>query len=272
MTTRARSSLDPERLSQLAEQHRTAYRKARPFPHAVLDNFLPEAALDQVLAEFPGPGEAIWRQFDSNQERKLASTDARLMGPVTAGLLVELNGAPFLDFLRDLTGIPGLVPDPHFFGGGLHQIEPDGFLEVHADFKLHPTTRLERRLNLLLYLNRGWRREWRGALELWNRDLTRCVARIEPTWNRCVIFTTTDSSFHGHPAPLACPPGTTRKSLALYYYSVPAGRDSEDHNTLFQERADSTADRTRHWARELLPPVAMKAAGRARRRWLQRRR
>lgn len=255
----------------LADEHRAAYQKARPFPHAVLDNFLPEAAIDEVLAEFPAPGEAIWRLFDSDQERKLASTDARLMGPATASLLAELNSAPFLDFLRDLTGIPGLVPDPHYSGGGLHQIEPGGFLEVHADFKLHPATGLERRLNLLLYLNRGWRREWKGALELWNRDMTRCGARIEPTWNRCVIFTTTDTSFHGHPTPLACPPGTTRKSLALYYYSLPVAEGTADHNTLFQERADSTADRARRWASQLLPPVAMKAAGRVRRRWLERR-
>ena len=54
-----------------------------------------------------------------------------------------------LEFLETLTGIDGLVPDPYFAGGGLHQIVRGGFLKVHADFNWHPKLRLDRRLNML---------------------------------------------------------------------------------------------------------------------------
>jgi Rps23 Pro-64 3,4-dihydroxylase Tpa1-like proline 4-hydroxylase len=140
-----------------------------------------------------------------------------------------------LGFLETLTGIDGLVPDPYFGGGALHQIVPGGFLKVHADFNWHPKLRLDRRLNMLVYLNRGWRPEWGGALELWDGEMAGPVASILPLFNRTVVFTTTDSSFHGHPRPLACPDGTTRKSVSLYYYSNgrPESERSAPHDTIF---------------------------------------
>ena len=210
---------DRAQLATVAEDKCEAYGSASPFPHVVLDDFLPEQALDAVLAEFPRPGEADWFAFDSPLERKLATKEDTPMGPATRNLLGELNSAAFIDFLERLTGIDGLVPDPHLVGGGLHQIERGGHLKVHADFNLHPRTGLERRLNVLLYLNRGWKEEYGGALELWSRDMQSCEARILPLFNRCVVFSTTSTSYHGHPEPLACPEGETRKSIALYYYS-----------------------------------------------------
>jgi hypothetical protein len=129
-------------------------------------------------------------------------------------------------------------------GGGLHQIERGGYLKIHADFNRHPKFKLERRLNLLLYLNENWKEEYGGHLELWNREMTHFVHKILPTFNRCVIFNTTDTSYHGHPEPLACPQGMTRKSLALYYYSNgrPAEEESPEHGTLVRPRPGETID------------------------------
>lgn len=91
---------------------------------------------------------------------------------------------------------------------------------------------------MIVYLNRHWKEEYGGNLELWNREMTRCERRVLPIFNRCVIFNTTDFSYHGHPEPLTCPEGMTRKSLALYYYSNgrPAEELSDAHSTLFQSR------------------------------------
>jgi hypothetical protein len=237
---------DRERLLPLADAKREAYASAQPFPHVVIDDFLPEDVLEPVLGEFPTP-DGDWFAFDSPLERKLATRDDSVMGPATRGLLSEFNSSAFVDFLERLTGIDGLVPDPHFEGGGLHQIERGGHLKVHADFNRHPRTGLERRLNVLLYLNRDWKDEYGGALELWPLDMSRCEARILPYFNRCVVFSTTSTSYHGHPEPLTCPEGRTRKSMALYYYSKdrPADQQGNEHNTLFQARPG-----------EELPPVA----------------
>jgi Rps23 Pro-64 3,4-dihydroxylase Tpa1-like proline 4-hydroxylase len=152
-----------------------------------------------------------------------------------------MNSWEMLHFLERLTGIDGLIPDPYFGGGGIHQIEPGGFLEVHADFNWHPKLRLDRRLNMLIYLNRDWPEEYGGHLELWDRQLRECVRSILPVFNRTVVFSTTDSSYHGHPRPLGCPPGRTRKSVSLYYYTN--GRPDEErsapHDTIFRKRHDA---------------------------------
>jgi 2OG-Fe(II) oxygenase superfamily len=139
-------------------------------------------------------------------------------------------------YLDALTGIPDLMTDEELEGGGLHQITPGGFLKVHADFNYHPLTHQHRRLNLLVYRNPDWHETWDGNLELWSRDMSRCVKSIAPVLNRCVIFNTTDSAYHGHPRPLACPPGRSRKSLALYYYTDvrPAEETSQPHSTLYK--------------------------------------
>jgi hypothetical protein len=206
-----------------------------------------------------------WWTFDSDTERKLASRDSSVMGPATRQLLAELNSSAFLSFLEQLTGIVGLIPDPHYFGGGLHQIEPGGFLKIHADFDRHPTLDLERRLNLLVYLNREWEESYGGQLELWDREMTACTVSVLPTYGRTVVFNTTDHSFHGHPEPLRCPAGMTRKSLALYYYTTADPRTPvATHNTLFQMRPSERPptdhiNRLRSIAKQALPPFIVNA-------------
>lgn len=226
------------RLMQWAAAHRAAYAAADPFPHIVVDAFLPPALLEHVLAEFPAPHEGNWQRFETANEKKLANRLEADMGPQTRLLLYQLNGSGFIQVLETLTGISGLIPDPHYGGGGLHQIERGGRLEVHADFNVHPTLLLDRRINLLLYLNKDWPEAYGGHLELWNADLTQCRQRILPCFNRCVIFNTTSTSFHGHPEPLRCPKDRTRKSLALYYYTRgrPEAEQTPAHTTLFKTR------------------------------------
>lgn len=234
---------DETQLSGLAEREAAGYADASPFPHAVLEGLVPEALLDAVLNEFPRPDSEAWRRYADKHQRKLANEVEARFGPATRHVVSLFNSSAFLTFLERLTGIDGLIPDPHLRGGGLHQIERGGHLEVHADFNFYPRLRLERRLNVLLYLNRDWREDYGGQLELWNEDMTRCERSVLPTFNRCVVFSTNERSYHGHPRPLTCPEGQTRKSLAFYYYTN--GRPEEErarpHTTLFQTRPGSRA-------------------------------
>jgi len=238
MKTAATFFFKPETLNLLAEKWRDSYRTARPFPHVVMDNFLPEEVAEGILEEFPAPNRIEWLQLKHNRSKKLASQEETQLGDFTRALIHQFNSSVFMNFLETLTGIEGLIPDPHLWGGGLHQIERGGFLGIHADFNKHPRLKLDRRLNLLLYLNKDWKEEYGGHLQLWNRDMSRCEVKLLPIFNRCVIFSTTDFSFHGHPEPLTCPEGWTRKSLALYYYSNgrPPEEISGEHSTLYQRR------------------------------------
>ncbi|MDQ3280545.1 MAG: 2OG-Fe(II) oxygenase [Acidobacteriota bacterium] len=217
---------------------REQYVSAEPFPHIVLDGLFEDADLDRILDRFPHPDEMRWMRFDNATEKKLGFFhESSTIAPEVRRFLDAMNGFEMLLFLEALTGIEGLIPDPYFGGGGLHQIEPGGFLKIHADFNVHPKLKLDRRLNMLVYLNKGWREEWGGHLELWNADMTSCAKRIAPLFNRTVVFSTNDRSFHGHPQPLASPAGVTRKSVSLYYYT--AGRPEEErspaHDTIFRE-------------------------------------
>lgn len=218
------------------------YASADPFPHVVIDNLFEEALLRQLLAEFPAPEDMPWREFDNRTEKKLGYWHTNTVAPLTWDFLQAMNSPPMLDFLEKLTGIDGLIPDPYFGGAGLHQILPGGFLKVHADFNIHPKLNLDRRLNMLIYLNADWQENWGGHLELWDRDVSRCYEKILPLFNRTVIFSTTDWSFHGHPRPLACPEGQSRKSFSFYYYTNgrPEAERSESHDTIFIMIPDET--------------------------------
>ena len=150
----------------------------------------------------------------------------------------------FLKFLEELTGITNLISDPSFRGGGLHSIYRGGKLGVHVDFNKHEQYGLDRRLNLLLYLNKDWREEYGGHIELWDREMKECVRSYLPKFNRVVIFTTTSASFHGHPEPLSCPEHMNRKSMALYYYTNgrPEEGIEECHSTVFKLRPDEKVE------------------------------
>lgn len=230
-----RLNADPQTLAD-------RYRNAAPFPHIVLDDLFPAYELEAVLAEFPSPQQTEWVRFDSSTEKKLGFHHEKSeVSDAVRRFLWQMNSFEILEFLEKLTGISGLIPDPYFGGGGLHQIERGGFLKVHADFNWHPKLRLDRRLNMLVYLNRDWKEEYGGHLELWNAEMKRAVQSVLPIFNRTVIFSTTDRSFHGHPKPLNCPSGMTRKSVSLYYYTNgrPEEEKSAPHDTIFRKRDES---------------------------------
>ncbi len=214
------------------------YAGAEPFPHVVIDELLDRDVLRALLPGFPDM--AGRRFFDRDQERfKYQLATAEIEHDGLRDLLHQLNSPAFLAFLGALTGIDGLVADPDYVGGGLHETRAGGHLSIHADFNLHPTMKLERRLNLLLYLNDDWQGEWGGDLELWDREMKACEVRVAPLLGRAVIFATDADSYHGHPDPLACPPDRARRSIATYYYAPPRER-SPERTTLFQVRPGST--------------------------------
>jgi hypothetical protein len=259
------SFLPLSRMDALAASARAAYVEAKPFPHVVFDDFFDPRLLDVVLEEFPKPGEIPWQRFDNAQEIKLASSREASFGPATRLLMYHLNSITFLNFLSRVTGIDNLISDPGYEGGGLHQIVRGGKLGVHADFNKHRSYGLDRRLNLLLYLNKDWREDYGGHLQLWNRDMTRCEAKVLPIFNRVMVFGTTDFTYHGHPDPLQCPDDMTRKSLALYYFSNgrPAEEVTGEHSTIFRRRDEkdfrpTIGQRTRDLARDLLPPILVR--------------
>jgi len=234
------------------------YRAASPFPHIIIDHFFDAVLLRSFAGGFPPrDGKGF---FDRDQERlKYQFQPQEIADDRLRELVLALNSSPILAFLEALTGIPALLPDPDFLGGGLHETLRGGHLSVHADFNIHPTMRAERRLNLLLYLNEDWSPGYGGDLELWDREMTRAEVKIAPLMGRAVIFSTGAESFHGHPDPLACPPDRSRRSIATYYYTALADDAApRERTTIFRPRPASADKPDRrvaldHFIREHLP-------------------
>src|SRR5206468_1030252 len=261
-------ALEPEECREFGRSLADQYRNAAPFPHIVMDHFLEPDVLREVLADFPSSGDKEF--FDREQERfKFQYQPHESPSGLVRNLFAELNSQAFLGFLEELTGMKGLISDPYFDGGGLHETKRGGHLGVHADFNIHDRMKVERKLNLLVYLNEDWEDDFGGQLELWDRQMKECVVRVKPVFGRAVIFNTALDSFHGHPDPLNCPADRSRRSIATYYYTA-----AEEgigllprRTTNFRPRpgSDDKRDwsvRRYHFVKEWVPPKLQRLAHR----------
>jgi hypothetical protein len=197
------------------------YSFADPYPHIVIDNFLPQQFISTLLRNFPKEslsGDYVHEsRYAGHHKRQIFPNDCNEFSRKAFDFF---NSAPFLQFLEGLTSIDGIISDPYFAGGGFHEISYGGKLGIHADFRVNNKLHLSRRLNVLIYLNKDWKEEYGGELEMWDRGMNSKVKSIAPLLNRCVIFNTDADSYHGHPDPLNTPPDVKRRSLALYYYTA----------------------------------------------------
>jgi 2OG-Fe(II) oxygenase superfamily len=219
---------------------RAEVRRSKPVPNFKIDNFLDQEFATRVLAAFPSFDEAtkVGRSFAAvNEYRKVQVTDPELFAEPVAQLNAALAAPEFVDLLSYVFDLPNLLPDDELVGGGIHQTGPRGFLDVHIDFNYIEERQLHRRLNILIYFNQDWKEEWGGNIELWDEHVEVCHHSFLPIFNRCVVFTTNEASYHGVTA-VKCPPDQTRKSFAAYYYTreAPAGWDGKNHTTIFKAR------------------------------------
>jgi hypothetical protein len=226
----------------------------------VIDDFLPPEILEICLKRFPKVLDKEGMTFDRPQERLKSSFNPDHLDDALRGFFYSLNSKPFIRFLENLTGIKGLIPDPYFMGAGFHEIKNGGHLSVHADFNHHKPMNLERRINVLIYLNKDWKEEFGGQLELWDDDMKVCQKSAVPLFNRCVVFNTTSTSNHGNPNVVNHPQGIPRRSIALYYYTSTWSDEKREHTTHFQTRPGSTDRKDNQVKRdemlsEFLPPI-----------------
>jgi len=211
---------DEPHYARLALKFKDQFRSNDPYPHIVLDNFLPVDVAKVPAAAYPDPSDSSvrWKTHaNDNVVRKFVEDVSSLSMPmrVYANAVISRQ---FLLFLEALSGIDCLIADPYFIGGGAMATGPGQFLKIHADFNWHHKLQAHRRLNVLLYLTPDWQTEWGGQLELWSKDMSRRI-QIDPLFNRVVIFEVTDDSNHGQPQPLQTPPSIYRRVFSAFYYT-----------------------------------------------------
>ena len=225
-----------------ADEFAERFRTAQPFRHVVIEQFLRREVADELLANFPAFDVRRAINEDGEVGGKAVVERIREIAPVYAALDDVIQTRAFLDFVGRITGISNLRYDPYYFGGGTHENRHGQDLDAHIDFNRHPVERWHRRLNLIVYLNHDWQRAWGGNLELHSdpRSPDDRVTEIEPQFNRCVIFETTEHSWHAF-SRIDLPESErdrSRKSVALYFYTDdrPAEETADTHSTVYVDR------------------------------------
>ena len=261
--------LNPKVAREIGEELAGSYCFAEPYPHIVIDNFLPEDLAQKILDNFPE--EAL--KHDVNHEGEYAGHHKRQILPNDCNTFTReffnfFNSAPILQFLEGLSSIDGLIPDPYFEGGGLHETSKGGKLGIHADFRIQKKLSLSRRLNMLIYLNKDWQDDYEGKLEIWDSSVKTKFKSVSPVFNRCVVFSTDAESFHGHPEPLNTPDHITRRSVALYYYTASEKIYEEipAHSTMYAARPKDGSEIAKqvlhfnalNYKNDWLPPALLK--------------
>lgn len=247
----------PQKLASLRE----SFRNARAFPHLILDDLFNPNLLELINEEFESSSQDELRLVKGEHEECFRSFPQPRLGSATQLYFSLINSGRFLEALSQITGVLNLIPDPHFHGGGLHETRTGGRFELHVDFNLHHKTMLDNEMVLITYLNRDWRPEFGGALELWDMDKRECFAQVVPELGRTVLFRHGLKSVHGHPQALAAPHGRSRRSIAAYYYTNRRAKHSEikRYSSLFFP--NGKADRFRmatEFGRYILPAVLLR--------------
>lgn len=204
----------------------TAEWATEPFPHTVIDGMWNPSFLRACRGEFPAAGDERWITYDDPEERGKKAGALNMWGPTTHSFFDVVRDPEFAVLLEQVTGIQPLIGDD--IGGGMHETGDGGRLEMHVDFNIHPgNPLLERRLNVLVFLNDRWERDWGGVLYLGDRK----QVEVLPLFNRTVIFECSDQSFHGHPDPIIGE--HLRRSLACYFYAPVRAETAAPHSTVW---------------------------------------
>ncbi len=251
-------SLEHETAKLLGASLADDYQSKTPYHYTCVDDFLPPEILRRVREEALAMGEKASEHSSANEKLKTSYNPDR-MPPYSKAVFQALNSRAFIQFLEKMSGIKGLIPDPYFKGGGIHRTNTTGFLSIHADFNHHSIMNLERRLNLLIYLNPDWKEEFGGSFEVWTDDMKTKVADFAPVMNRMCCFSTGDDTMHGNPEPVNHPNGDPRLSIALYYYTATWEEGRVGQSTVFKQRPGSkdaaSSEAILRVVREFVPPI-----------------
>lgn len=215
---------------------KTFFDNGQPYRHFYFDGFLKEEFANLLYSKFP-PIDDMSRTYNGLNEKKSEGTNFANFDPSFQQLKDSLNSPELRQWLSNITGIKDVFSTDDALGAGVHQGENGSYLDIHIDFNIHPKLDVHRRLNLLVFLNKNWKEEYGGKFELWNKDVTELGNAYLPSWNRCVVFETSEISYHGY-ATIHVPPGETRKSFFSYYYTKEREGANGYHDTVFKARPE----------------------------------
>jgi Rps23 Pro-64 3,4-dihydroxylase Tpa1-like proline 4-hydroxylase len=226
---------DEARIAQLRKE----FDEAKPYRHLVIDNFLQASFASDLNAHFPSV-EALKIHWKGLNENKFEGSEFENFHPRFKELKEAMFSEALSKWVTQVTGIEDVFITDDSLGAGIHQGANGSFLDIHIDFNIHHIKNVHRRLNLLIYLEKNWKDEYGGHLEMWDAQMTKCEKKVKPEFNRCVIFETNEISYHGY-GKITLPEGVTRKSFFSYFYTNEREGATGYHDTIFKARPEEGA-------------------------------
>ena len=233
-------------LNKLCEPF-ASFKKNKPFDFCIVDNFFNDDIATQLSQEFPSFESPIWYEYKNSIEIKKACNNWNVFPETTYQTFSFLNSRDFLSPLEKLTGIANLYPDPGLNGGGWHIHASGGKLNPHLDYSIHPKLSLQRKINVIVYLEHNWEESWGGHLGLYTHDNIKKSPKelsieILPKFNRAVFFDTTQDSWHGLCQTVRTPENICRKSIAAYFLTEPPQNAETRGKALFAPTKEQEDD------------------------------
>lgn len=226
--------INPDYLSEDKKQELAkAFSTGKPYPHIVMDQFLREDTALRMFEQFPS-FDKFGRHYKGLNENKSEGSLFDTYDPIFKEVKDELSSDAFSKWIGEVTGIEESFITDDNLGAGLHQGGNGSFLDIHIDFNIHPKKNVHRRLNLLIYLNKDWKPDYNGAMEMWDEKMTKCEKEVMCNFNRALIFETSEISYHGYTKALNLPEGVSRKSFFAYFYTHKREGAAKYHDTVFR--------------------------------------
>ena len=187
----------------------------------VIDKFLNDNIVNKISDTFPEDyNNKNWFYYENPLEVKYLNSSINTYPEKIKNLYYILSTDYMVNIFSQITDIKDLEYDTTLYGSSIQSMPRYGRLNLHLDYEKHPLLKnKERRLNIILYLNKTWKDEWNGDTELWNTCVAKCVMSQKIKYNSAIIFETNNTSWHGVPKKIMCPDNMSRKTLAYYYIS-----------------------------------------------------
>lgn len=234
------------------------YQKTEPYPYASQDNILDEKfakALQREILEIP---DEAWDRYENPFESKFTLRDKYAFTENLKNLFDQLQKVEFVSKLSDIVGRK-LILDPTRNFWGVHKYNNGDKLDIHVDAGLHPTTKQKKQVTFGIYLSADWKEEYGCELEVWRGDnaesndakIYEKVASISPIFNRMIMFTCDDYSWHGNPEPAECPEDSKRIFVTISYLSENYNNKNKRQKAYFVPRPGDSEDKEKDRLRQL---------------------
>jgi len=183
----------------------------KPYRYVVIDNFFTDEVANQLCDDYPSEDDRRWYRFRDKiegiknvlEQGMYGISKKEDMSNLWVDALLKINSIEYCKIVEQITGLSKIIPDIHNDGigqwTGLRTMKKGSYQLIHSDARLHPHLKLEKKLTIVGWLNRDWKESDSGYLEVWNDEMTECIEKVDPLFNRVILFENTEKSYHGVP-------------------------------------------------------------------------